>query len=319
MNTGTLDLDALRIFVKVAELAGFTRAAEQLGLPKARVSTTVQQLEARLGVRLLQRTTRTVHMTPDGEQFLDRCKELLVEADELQSMFDQAPSALKGRLRIDMPTGMARHVVIPRLPEFFAAHPLLEVELGTSDRRVDLVHEGFDCVLRVGPLEDSGLVARPLGILAQVNLASPAYLRAYGTPETLEDLDAHRLIRYSPTLGGSGGGWEYHDGERYRVRAMRGSVTVNSTDAYEAACLAGLGLIQAPMLGLQELVDEGRLVEVLPQWTGEPMPVTLLYPNRRHLSKRVEVLMAWLADVLAQKRADSLPRRGDRPDRARRP
>jgi DNA-binding transcriptional LysR family regulator len=300
MNAASMDLDALRIFVKVAELASFTRAAEQLGLPKARVSTTVQQLEARLGPRLLHRTTRTVRLTQDGEQFLERSKELLADAEELQSMFDQAPSALRGRLRVDMPTGMARHVVIPRLPEFFAAHPQLEVELSTIDRQVDLVHEGFDCVLRVGPLQDSGLVARPLGTLALINCASPAYLRAYGTPLTLEDLDRHRLIRYSPTLGGATQGWEYHDGERYRSRKMSGFVTVNSTDAYEAACLAGLGLIQAPALGMGELMTQGLLVEVMPEWTGEPMPVSLLYPNRRNLSKRVQVMMTWLAEVLAQ-------------------
>jgi DNA-binding transcriptional LysR family regulator len=293
-----MDLHALRIFAKVAELASFTRAAEQLGMPKARVSTTVQQLEAQLGARLLHRTTRTVRLTQDGAQFLERSKELLADAEELQAMFQQAPSALRGRLRVDMPTGMARHVVIPRLPEFFAAHPQLEVELSTSDRQVDLVHEGFDCVLRVGPLRDSGLVARPLGRFELGNFASPAYLREHGTPHTLADLDGHRLVRYSPTLGGSVPGWEYHDGERYRFREMRGFVTVNSTDAYEAACLAGLGLIQAPALGLQPLVAQGLLVQVMPQLTGEPMPVSLLYPNRRNLSKRVQAMLGWLAEVL---------------------
>jgi DNA-binding transcriptional LysR family regulator len=295
-----MDLDAVRIFVKVAELAGFTRAAEQLGMPKARVSTAVQQLEAQVGARLLHRTTRTVRLTQDGEQFLERAKELLTEAEELQSMFQAAPSALRGRLRIDMPIGLARRFVIPRLPEFFAAHPQLEVELSTTDRQVDPVLEGFDCVLRIGPLRDLGLVVRNLGTLRLTNFASPAYLREYGTPKTLEDLDRHLLIRYSPTLGGASPGWEYHDGERYRFREMRSIVTVNGTDAYEEACLAGLGLIQAPTLGhgRHPLVSQGRLVEVLPEWSGEPMRVSLLYPNRRNISKRVQAMLAWLMTLL---------------------
>jgi DNA-binding transcriptional LysR family regulator len=283
----------------VAELSSFTRAADQLGLPKARVSTAVQQLEAQLGTRLLHRTTRTVRLTQDGQQFFERCEGLLADAEELQTMFQHTPSALRGRLRIDLPNSLARNFVIPRLPEFLATHPQLEIELSTTDRRVDPVHEGFDCVLRVGALHDSGLVARRLGVLPMCNCASPAYLREYGTPQTLDDLDRHRLVHYTLTLGSAPPGWEYHDGERFRFREMHGVVTVNSTDAYQAACLAGLGIIQAPALGVRELLDQGRLVELLPAFAAEPMPVSLLYPNRRHLSKRVQAFMAWLAQVLA--------------------
>ena len=294
-----MDLDLLRIYAKVATLASFSRAAEQLGLPKASVSTAVQRLETDVGVRLLHRTTRTVRMTPDGEQFLERCQILLADADELQTLFEQAPASLSGRLRVDMPTGFARHVVIPRLPEFLAAHPLLEIELSSTDRRVDLVHEGFDCVLRVGALHDLGLVARRLGVLKLSNFASPAYLRAHGEPETLDDLLHHRLVRYVQRLGATPLGWEYHDGERYRVLDMPGAVTVTHTDAYEAACLAGLGLIQAPALGLKEAIASGALVEVMPQFTGEPMPVSLVWPSRRNLPKRVQAFMAWLGGVAA--------------------
>ncbi|VTU22623.1 D-malate degradation protein R [Variovorax sp. PBS-H4] len=290
-----MDLDALRIFAKVAELASFTRAAEQLGHPKARVSTAVQQLEGQLGTRLLHRTTRRVRLTQDGELFLERAKELVADAEELQAMFQQAPTALRGRLRVDLPVGIARHIVIPRLPEFFAAHPQLALELSTTDRRVDPVHEGFDCVLRIGPLRDSGLVARPLGRLRLINCASPGYLRAHGIPRAPEDLTAHWLVHYSPTLGGQSPGWEYHDGERYRFQPMGGQITVNSSEAYEAACLAGLGLIQAPVLGLQARIDQGLLEEVMPQATAEPMAVTLLYPHRRNLSQRVQAMLDWLA------------------------
>src|SRR5471032_1908424 len=164
-----MDFNELRIFSKVADLGSFSRAAEQLGLAKGHVSTSIQRLESCVGTRLLQRTTRSVRLTPDGERFLDRCKELMTEAEQLQAMFQPAASGLTGRLRIDLPNMVARDFVLPRLPEFLAAHPLLEVGVSTTDRRVDLVHEGFDCVLRVGALADSELIARPLGFLRMRN------------------------------------------------------------------------------------------------------------------------------------------------------
>lgn len=293
-----MELDALRIFVKVAELASFTRAAGQLGLTKARVSTGVQQLETQFGTRLLHRTTRTVRLTPDGEQCFERCRELLADADELQSMFQSSPAALRGRLRVDLPNAIARGFVIPRLPEFLAAHPLLEIELSTTDRFVDVVHEGFDCVLRIGALADSGLVAKRLGVLRQINCASPRYLHEFGTPRTLADLARHRLVHYATTLGAPSPGWEYLDGEQLRYQPMSGVITVNSSDAYQAACLAGLGLVQAPALGAQGLIAQGWLVEVMPEFGAAPLPVSLLYPNRRNLAKRVQALMAWLAEIL---------------------
>ena len=295
-----MDIDAIRSFAKVAELASFTRAAEQLGLTKARVSTAVQQLEAQLGTRLLHRTTRTVRLTPDGEACVERCRALLADADELQTMFQSSPAALRGRVRVDLPNGIACGCVMPRLPEFLAAHPQVEIELSTTDRLVDVVHEGFDCVLRVGALRDSGLVARRLGVMRQINCASPAYLAAHGTPTTLADLAQHRLVHYAATLGAPPLGWEYLDGDTQRFEPMSGTVTVNSSDAYQAACLAGLGLIQAPALRVdaKSLVAQGLLVEVMPNFRPPPMPVSLLYPNRRHLAKRVQALMDWLAEVL---------------------
>jgi DNA-binding transcriptional LysR family regulator len=295
-----MDLQALRIFATVAELSSFSRAAEQLGLAKGRVSTAVQQLEARLGTRLLQRTTRSVRLTPDGERFLDRCKELLTEAEQLQAMFQPASAGLSGRLRIDLPNRLARDIVLPRLPEFLAAHPLLEIGISTTDRRVDLVHEGFDCVLRVGALADSDLVARPLGLLPMRNVASPAYLRVHGTPRTLADLARHRVVHYMPSLNAQGACWEHVDGAGIRhALPMRASVTVNGTDAYQAAAVAGLGLIQAPALGLAALVAGGQLVDVLPEHRAPPMPVSLMLPHRRQLAPRVQAVMAWLTQVIA--------------------
>ncbi|MBM7062847.1 LysR family transcriptional regulator [Pseudomonas sp. UL073] len=290
-------LQAMQAYVRVAELASFTRAAESLGQPKASVSLLVQQLEAHLGTRLLHRTTRKVQMTQDGLAFYERCKDLLADADEVESMFQRDAGQLSGRLRVDMGQALARELVLPRLAEFLRLHPRLELELSCTDRRVDLVREGFDCVVRVGPLGDSSHIARPLGQLSQVNCASPAYLAAYGTPHSLADLAAHRLVHYVPSLGMKPSGWEWFDGERSHSLAIPGSLTVNSTDAYSQACLNGLGLIQVPLSGAWQHLAAGRLVEVLPQFRPAPLPVALLYPHRRNLSKRVQVFMDWLTQL----------------------
>lgn len=292
-------IEGMQIFVRVAELSSFTQAAEQLGLPKARVSTAVQQLESELGTRLLHRTTRRVQLTQDGQAFYERSKDVLADMDELQTMFQHGVQSLRGRLRVDMPTLIARDQIVPRLPQFLAEHPHIDIELSSTDRRVDLVREGFDCVLRVGPLLDSGLVARPLGELKQINCASPAYLRQHGTPTTLDDLAAHRMVHYVPTLGAKPSGWEYKAQGRTHTVAMAGALTVNSTEAYQAACLAGLGLIQAPAAGVQSLIERGLFVEVMPQHRAPSLPVSLLYANRRNLPKRVQVFMAWVAQALA--------------------
>ncbi|MCD2514442.1 LysR family transcriptional regulator [Comamonas endophytica] len=293
-----MDLHELRIFSRVAALASFTQAAQQLGLTKSRVSSAVQRLEVQLGTRLLQRTTRQVRLTSDGVQFLARCEELLADAEQLQGMFQPAASGLRGRLRIDLPNVFARDVIIPRLPAFLAAHPLLEVGISTSDHRVDPVLEGFDCVLRVGPLGATELVARPLGRLQMCNLASPAYLAAHGTPHSLQDLAHHRLVHFAGKLSLRGAGWEYEEGGKTQLHPMPSALIVNGTDAYQAACLAGLGLIQAPRRGAQHLLDQGRLVEVLPAFTPAPMAVSLLYPHRRQLPARVAACLDWLAGVV---------------------
>ena len=290
-------LDHLRNFLRVAELGSFTAAAEQLGLPKASVSLAVQRLEAEVGVQLLHRTTRRVRLTADGAQFQQRARDLLDDMEDLQGMF-RRDTQLKGRLRVDMSSGLARQLVIPHLPGFLEKHPGLEIELSGTDRRVDLVREGFDCVVRVGPLDDNTLVARPLGVMHIVNCASPAYLAAYGVPRSLGDLSGHALVHYVGTLGQRSPGFEYHDGQDYRSVPMRGAITVNSGEAYSAAALAGLGIIQVPRLGARVALAAGTLVEVLPEWVAVPRPVTLLYAQRRHLPRRVAAFMDWMAALV---------------------
>jgi len=294
-----MDLSALRMFVKVAEVASFTRAAEHLGLSKARVSTGVQTLEADVGSRLFQRSTRAVRLTPDGEAFLSRARQLVGDAEELATMF-HAPSTLRGRVRVDMPQSLARNEFIPKLPELIAAHPHLEVQLSTTDRRVDVVREGFDCVLRVGKLDESGLTARRLGELPMMNCASPAYLKKHGTPRSLDDLERHLVVHYSQRFGAEAPSFEYRDGNAYRDWPMRSVITVNSSDSYHAACLAGLGIIQSPRIGVLGSIAAGDMVEILPQHPCEPLPVSLVHAHGRNVPRHVRVVMNWLADNLQE-------------------
>ena len=292
-------LEHLRIFSRVAELCSFTQAADSLGLPRATVSTAVQQLENVLGARLLHRTTRKVLLTQDGQAFYERCSDALADMDELQTMFQQgSANALKGRVRIDMSTIMARNAVLPRLPELLQLHPQLEVEVSSTERRVDLVREGFDCVLRAGRLVEPGLIAKPLCALRMVNAVSPGYVARHGLPATLADLPQHRLVHYVSVLGAKSGGFEYLQGDEEKTLAMAGQVTVNNAEAYQAACVAGLGLIQAPYVGLRDLLASGQLLRVLPAYEARPMPLSLVYASRRNQSKRVRVVMDWLAAVV---------------------
>lgn len=291
-------LEHMRIFSRVAELSSFTQAADALGLPRATVSTSVQQLENTLGARLLHRTTRKVLLTQDGQAFYERCSDALADMDELQTMFQQSQTTgLKGRVRIDMTTVMARNAVLPRLPELLLQHPLLEVEVSSTERRVDLVREGFDCVLRAGRPEP-GLIAKPLCELRMVNAASPAYVARHGLPQSLADLAQHRLVHYSAVLGSKSAGFEYLRGDVDKALPMAGQVTVNNAEAYQAACLAGLGIIQAPWVGLRDLLATGQLIALLPQYQARPLPLSLVYASRRNQAARVRLVMDWLARVV---------------------
>ncbi|WP_118132738.1 LysR family transcriptional regulator [Oceanicella sp. SM1341] len=294
-------LEHLRIFLRVAEMRSFSRAAESLGTQKGRASTVVRQLEEELGVRLLHRTTRNVKLTEDGRAFYQRARDLLSDFDSMSTMFAGDDVALRGRLRADLPTELARTTLVPALPGFMARYPELELELSGTDRQVDLVEEGFDCVLRIGPIGDETLIARPVGRLRMVNAASPVYLARHGTPLTLEDLrqQGHRTIDYSRTLGARPCGWEYPDGDGYATVPLPVALQVNSVQAYEAAGLAGLGLIQAAYTGIRRHLESGAMVEVLPDLRPEPLEVSLVVAHRRNLSRRVRVFMAWIEDVLA--------------------
>jgi DNA-binding transcriptional LysR family regulator len=292
-------IDLLQVFVRVAEAGSFTRAADRLGLPRATISTAVQQLETRLGSRLLHRTTRRVGLTPDGEVMLERARALVADMEDMEQQFLPAHGQVSGRLKVDVPSRIARRLIAPALPGFFERHPAIELELGSSDRAVDLVLEGVDCALRVGPLASSSLVARPLGHFTLINCASPAYLARHGTPRTPVDLPQHMAVNYASPTSGRAAPWEWQrDGETASLR-MRSQVAANNAETYIACALAGLGLIQIPAYDVREHLAAGELVEVLPDARAEPLPVQLVYPHRRNLSRRVQAFAGWLETLLS--------------------
>jgi len=293
-------LHAMRIFARVAHLGSFTKAAEQLQLPRPTVSNAVQYLEKHLMVRLLQRTTRRVALTAEGATYYERCTRLLADLDDAETLFDDAGASPRGVIRVDLPERFALNKVIPALPEFHARYPDLRVVLSTTDRFVDLVADGIDCAVRVGVLSDTSLVARRVGGMAQTNCASPAYLARYGTPRSPDDLPDHVAVGYFSSRTGRELDWEYADMDSgvLQTVTMRSVVAVNSSQAYLACCLAGLGLIQVPRDGLAPLFEDGSLVEVLPEWHAAPLPVSVVFPHSRHLAPRVRIFVDWLAQTL---------------------
>jgi DNA-binding transcriptional LysR family regulator len=291
-------IDLFRIFARVVEQASFTRAADTLGIARSSVSAAVQELEGRVGARLLYRTTRKVSPTQDGVAFYERCQRVIADVEDTENLFRQTSARPSGKLRIDVPGRIGRLIVAPALPGFLDDYPEIDIDLGVTDRAVNLVEDSVDCVLRVGSLGDSGLIARPIGRLPLINVASPAYLALHGTPHTPDDLRDHRAINYASPSSGRVEDWEWLENGTLHRMQMQGRVTVNSAEAYIACCLAGLGLIQIPAYDVRGHLEAGELVEIMPHHRAEPMPMALLYPHRQHLSRRLQVFADWLEALL---------------------
>ncbi|MGV1791871.1 LysR family transcriptional regulator [Rhizobium sp. A37_96] len=293
-------IDLFRIFTRVVECSSFTRAADTLGLPRSSVSAAVIELEGRVGARLLHRSTRRVSPTQDGAAFYDRCLRVIADVEETESLFRRSDAKPSGKLKADVPGRIGRLIIAPSLPAFLDQFPDIDVDLGVTDRAVNLVEDSVDCVLRVGPLVDSGLIARPIGKLPLINVASPDYLSRHGALHTPADLDRHWAVNYASPSTGRIEPWEWMENGVLRSLPMRGRVTVNSAEAYIACCVAGLGLIQNPAYDLLRHLEAGELVEVMPDYRAEPLQMTLLYPHRRHLSRRVQVFADWLQALLEE-------------------
>ena len=298
---GVLDkYDTMKIFVKVAELQSFTKAAELLNIPKATATTAVQELESIAQVKLLNRTTRRVSLTTEGLSFIERCKDILSDIDEMESMFQVGTKNLKGKIRVDMTSVTARAVVIPNLPHFFKAYPDIEIELVGADRKSDLIREGIDCSIRSGGAQEVGLVEQHIGNLEVINVASPGYLKKFGTPKTLQDLKNHLLVQYAHSFGGPPDFFEYFDGEKDQKIKMKSIITVSNIDSYRGACLAGLGICQNPEPGVKHLIKSGKLVEILPNYRSKALELKIVYPQRRFQAKRVRAFIDWVKPLVKE-------------------
>lgn len=289
--------NAMRAFTRIVELGGFAKAADDLHMPRASVTILIKQLEAHLGVQLLQRTTRHVSPTLDGQAYYQRCVSLLSDLEETENALSAIGSAPKGVLRIDVPAGFGRLIVMPALPEFTERYPQIELEVGMTDRPVDLIREGVDCVVRGGQSLDQSLVARPLARMRQVVCASRDYLQRHGTPLTLDDLVRHKVIEYFASGSNKRYGLEFVIDGKEQEFSMPKAMSINSADGYLAACEAGYGLVQTPYYHAAEPLRSGTLIEVLGGYAQPVLPLTALYPAHRHLSRRVRVFIDWLVEL----------------------
>ncbi|HBS9473234.1 LysR family transcriptional regulator [Klebsiella pneumoniae] len=294
-------IDLFRIFIRVAENGSFIRAAETLNRPASTVSAAIRELECRLGTRLLHRTTRRVSLTSDGEAFYTRCQAVVQDVEDTENLFRQTSDQVTGKVRVDVPGRVGRRIIIPALPDFFARHPAIQVELGVTDRSVNLAEEGTDCAVRVGMLNDSGMVARRAGYLRLINVASPDYLARYGHPLLPQELAGHVAVGYASPTTGRRERWEWEQKGEIFSTGVNTCLTVNNAEAYIAACVAGMGLIQIPEYDVHEMITEGALCEVMPDFLPRPLPVNILYSDRRHLSRPLRLFTEWLMPLLQEK------------------
>ena len=288
----------MQIFTRIVDRRSFTQAAEDLGLPRATVTNSIKRLEARLGVRLLERTTRQVKPTLDGDAYYQRCMRLLADLEETEQGFrDSDPNGL---LRVNMQETLARHFVLPRLAAFVDRYPRIELFIGAGDQYVDLVREGIDCVLRAGELADSSMVARRVALLEQVTCASPAYLARHGDPASIDALgDGHVAVNYLSPATGRAHPLEFALAGGVRRVTLPGPVSVNGAELYTGGALAGLGIVQVPRYRIRESLANGELCVLLPDCPPPPIPVSVLYPQNRQLSLRVRAFADWLVQVFA--------------------
>ncbi|OHC47288.1 LysR family transcriptional regulator [Rhodanobacter soli] len=296
-------LEAMRLYTRIVELGSFTAAADDLNLPRATVTHAIKRLEARLGAQLLQRTTRRVRATRDGETYYGHCLRLLADVDEVETDFREARVQPKGRLRVDLPATLARLLVIPALRDFFARYPQIQLDIGTGDRFVDLVREGVDCVLRIGELGDSGMVGRRVGTLQQVTVASAAYVRRHGLPDSLAALqDGHLAVNWVSPTTHRAEPLEFMVGRKRSEITLPGCVSVSGVDAYLGCCEAGLGIAQMPRYRIVDALKSGRLREILPAHPPPSLPMTILYPQQRQMPARLRVFVDWLVELTTGQR-----------------
>lgn len=292
----------MQVFVRIADRHSFTLASKDLQLPRATVSNLIKRLEQRIGIRLLDRTTRQVRLTHEGEAYYYRCVRLLADLEEAESAFRDAPP--KGVLRVNLQGTLARHFVVPALDGFLAQYPDIILNVGEDDRLVDLVREGVDCVLRAGALQDSSLICRQIALMEQVTVASPSYLERYGVPQALDDLEHHLAVHYVSSIAGKPDSLDFIIGNSVIARRLKAKISVSGSDLYTGAALSGLGIVQVPRYRIEKELQDDRLRVILAGYPPPPMPVSVLYSQNRQVSSRVRVFVQWLVQCF---RGASIP------------
>lgn len=294
-------LAAMRAFARVVEAGTFTRASDSLAMPKATLTKLVQTLEAHLRTRLLNRTTRRVTVTPDGAAYYERVVRLLADLDEIDGSMALSQASPKGRLRIDISGPLANLLLIPALWDFHARYPDIQIDIGVTDRPVDLVAENVDCVVRGGEITDQSLIARRIGEMSCLACAAPSYIEKFGEPQHPSDLDRdHYVVGYFSAQSGRRWPFSFVSGGETVEVAGRYIAAFNDGSSYVEAAVAGLGVIQAPIFMVREHFDDGRLLPVLTNWTTDPMPLHVVYPPNRHLSAKLRIFVDWVAEIFAK-------------------
>ena len=284
----------MRAFTRIVERRSFTQAAEDLGLPRSSVTDAVKGLEARLGVRLLQRTTRQVSPTLDGEAYYQRCVNLIADLEEAEGTF--AGARPSGLIRVDVHGTQARHFLLPGLRDFLDAYPGVRLHIAEAHQPLDMIREGFDCILRAGDLADSPLIQRRLAMLDRGTFASPAYLDRFGAPQTPDQLEGHRMVGLMSQQISEVAPLVFRDGDDIRQLTLPTLITVTGPETNVASACMGLGLIQVPRYRVETELATGALVEILPDFPPSPLPVYILYSHTRQLSPRLRVFIDWVAE-----------------------
>lgn len=290
-------LDAMRLFTRIVERSSFTQAANDTGVPRSTVTQVINQLEERLNVRLLQRTTRTVKPTLDGEAYYRRCLSILNDVEDAEGAFSGAEP--KGLLRVEVQGTLARHFLLPALPTLFKRYPGIDLAMSESDRWVDLVEEGIDCALRYGKLPDSDLIARQVAMLERVTCATPGYFERHGTPTDIESLGGHRVVGIRSITTGNVTPLEFTGGSTVERVLLPATFSVTGPESYIAGTRLGLGIAQLPRFHVAEDLRNGTLVTILDNRPPPSIPVSLVYPRNRQLSPRVRVFLTWATQEFA--------------------
>jgi len=288
-------LAAIETFVRVAETQSFSEAARRLRASKSVVSRSIGALEADLGVRLFNRTTRSLSLTEAGQGYFERATRFLADIEDAKRAVTHLQTAPRGRLRVSAPVSFGFLHLAPALPDFLARYPEVSVDITVSDRFVDLVDEGFDLAVRIGALEDSGLIARKLAPIRRVVCASPAYYKARGAPETPDDLKQHECLSNSNIASSREWRFKTRDGKPWRFEAT-GRLSANNGDLLRIAALKGLGIVNLPTFIVGADLQAGLLATALDEFVIQDMALSAVYPQSRHLSPKVRALIDFLAD-----------------------